>query len=256
MTTFKRSFLLRLRDLRHVTSHFGAGLEVSHAILKRLGLQRLQRRFEQALARYSDSRARAFDARHGTDTFRRIHLGDLGLGGEDETFRQWMYGPINPDFFREIMRAGPPDRSRLTFLDVGSGKGLALMLASEYGFKKVVGVEMSDELNAVARQNFEAYSRSTGRACSPELLCADFLEVPLPMEPTYYFLNNPFPEHVGFDVVRHFENGFAQAPRDAWILWRRCTLSVLERLDQSPHLELVIATPYWYLFRTRAHLGP
>jgi SAM-dependent methyltransferase len=207
---------------------------------------------QRAAGRYSDEKVRAFDRRYETDTFERIDLGVLGIGERDDALARWQYGPINPDFFREIMRAGPADLHRLTFLDVGSGKGLALMLASEYRFRRIVGVEMSKELNEVARRNLAAYAKNGGSQVETHLICADFNLLALPLEPTFYFLNNPFPEHLAHEAVSHFEASFAANPRDAWVLWRRCTLPIIDRLDASPHLDLTVATPYWRLYRTRA----
>lgn len=243
----------RIRDLVHCTSHFGAVLALLRTVLCKARLHALYRRLEQACARYSDARARAFDREYGTDTFARIHLRDLGLGGDDEGLGGWQYGPINPDFFHEMMRAAPAQRDRLTFLDVGSGKGLALMLASQYRFRRIVGVELSAELNAQAAENLIRYGEAVGREVRADLLCADFLDLPLPAEPTFYFFNNPFPENVGRRAVAHLERALEAARQgEAWVLWRRCTLPIIDLLEASPWLRLAVATPYWRLYRSRA----
>jgi SAM-dependent methyltransferase len=243
----------RIRDLVHCTSHLGAVLAVLRLVLCKVRLHALYRLLEQACARYSDARARAFDREHGTDTFARVHLRDLGLGAGDESLGGWQYGPINPDFFREMMRAAPPHRDRLTFLDVGSGKGLALMLASEYRFRRIVGVELSAELNERAAENLAKYGAAVGREVRADLLCADFLDLPLPAEPTFYFFNNPFPESVGRRAVAHVQRALETAQRsETWILWRRCTLPIIDLLEASSRLDLAVATPYWRLYRSRA----
>jgi SAM-dependent methyltransferase len=229
----------RIRDLVHCTSHLGAVLAVLRLVLCKVRLHALYRLLEQACARYSDARARAFDRE--------------GLGAGDESLGGWQYGPINPDFFREMMRAAPPHRDRLTFLDVGSGKGLALMLASEYRFRRIVGVELSAELNERAAENLAKYGAAVGREVRADLLCADFLDLPLPAEPTFYFFNNPFPESVGRRAVAHVQRALETAQRsETWILWRRCTLPIIDLLEASSRLDLAVATPYWRLYRSRA----
>ena len=45
------------------------------------------------------------------------------------------------------------DHSEFTFVDYGLGKGRVLMLATEYPFKRIVGVEFSESLDRTARQN-------------------------------------------------------------------------------------------------------
>src|SRR6266480_771574 len=44
------------------------------------------------------------------------------------------YNPIPPEKFTRAMQALKLDFSRFTFIDFGSGKGRALLLASQHGF--------------------------------------------------------------------------------------------------------------------------
>ena len=86
-----------------------------------------------------------------------------------------------------------PARHTLTFLDVGMGKGLAVMRAREFGFRKLVGAELSQSLCDTAAKNFEAYAKSTGSPLEASIVCGDFMKIELADEPTAFFLNNPFP---------------------------------------------------------------
>jgi predicted RNA methylase len=42
-----------------------------------------------------------------------------------------------------------------TFVDIGSGKGRALIIAAEYAFKRIIGVEYSPSLATICRRNLE-----------------------------------------------------------------------------------------------------
>ncbi len=206
---------------------------------------------QKGLARYTDSRARAFDLEHGTETFSRIRLKNLGLQDErGKDFDNWAYGPIGPDFFHEIMRQ-IPDRGELTFFDVGSGKGLALMLAGDHGFRRVTGIDLSPELCDSAKKNFERYTASSGKRVAAEILCGDFLKHELPDEPTVFFLNNPFPQYIAKLAMEHIEASIAAHPRRVVIAYRRMQLPTLRQLQASPHFELYFSTPYWHIFSTR-----
>jgi hypothetical protein len=46
-----------------------------------------------------------------------------------------------------------PTHDNFTFIDIGSGKGRVLLLAAEFPFRKIVGVEFSPELHATAQRN-------------------------------------------------------------------------------------------------------
>jgi len=57
------------------------------------------------------------------------------------------YQPTDPALFREMMASLPIEFNEFTFVDLGSGKGRTLLMASEYPFKKIVGVELIADLH-------------------------------------------------------------------------------------------------------------
>ena len=67
------------------------------------------------------------------------------------------YQPTEPELFREMMGALPIELERFTFVDIGSGKGRTLLMASEFPFKRIVGVELMEELHRAAEENLRAY---------------------------------------------------------------------------------------------------
>ena len=48
-------------------------------------------------------------------------------------------------------------------MDLGCGKGRVLMLAVEYGFARVTGVDYSASLCEIARRNLDVLRARTGR---------------------------------------------------------------------------------------------
>ena len=83
-----------------------------------------------------------------------------------------------------------------TFIDLGCGKGRALMLASETAFGRVVGVELDAALVATARANLALWSRSAHACNQLEVLHQDALAMSLPDTPVALYLYNPFDEHL------------------------------------------------------------
>jgi len=77
------------------------------------------------------------------------------------------------------------------FLDYGSGKGRIVYQAARYPFARVIGVEVSEELNEVARANIERKRRKL--ACGDvELVTADAAGFDVPDEVTVAYLFYPF----------------------------------------------------------------
>jgi len=241
-----------IRQFLACRAHLGAPLALLHKAARSLPpLRPLAELASQGLGLYTDARGRAFDRAHGTDTFFRVPMKELGLRdprGAD--FDNWAYGPIGPDFFHEMMRP-IPDRGELTFFDVGSGKGLPLMLAGDHGFRRVVGIELSRDLCDLAQRNFARYAASTGKPVAAEVLCGDFMEHELPDEPTVFFLNNPFPHYLATHAVAHIEASIRRHPRRVVLAYRRMQLPTLRQLEASPLLALHLSTPYWQIFATR-----
>jgi SAM-dependent methyltransferase len=103
----------------------------------------------------------------------RTYLSDLNIPRPN-----WIYGNdysgIAPERFFAILSSLNLRFEDFTFIDFGSGKGRALLLASEFPFKRIIGVEFSPELHAIAQRDIERYN-SAGQKCkSIESVCSDF----------------------------------------------------------------------------------
>src|SRR5271163_4333301 len=143
------------------------------------------------------------------------------------------YQPTDPDLFREMMDSLPFfseqfdsqqfsqqfEFETFTFVDVGSGKGRTLLMASEYPFRKIVGVELIAELHGAAEENIRAYHSATQRCVQIESVLADAREFEFPNEPLVLFLFNPLPESGLFSVLRRLEKSLGEAPRPVWIVY-------------------------------------
>jgi SAM-dependent methyltransferase len=137
-----------------------------------------------------------FDEEHGTETSGLVSGGGLSGGHENDQFSTAYYG-VSPSRLRRALARwretpGTGDVGEYTFVDIGSGKGRAMMLASELPFREVVGVELSANLHEVAERNLELWRRS-GRGLSPmRLVQGDALSLYLPEGRLLIFMYNPF----------------------------------------------------------------
>lgn len=85
-----------------------------------------------------------------------------------------------------------PNRERFCFVDVGCGKGRPLLIASRYGFRRLIGVEYSERLCRVARKNL---------ADQAEIVCQDAADFRFPDGPLFVYFHNPFGESVLTSVL-------------------------------------------------------
>jgi hypothetical protein len=129
------------------------------------------------------------------------------------------YQPTEPALFREMMASLPIAFDEFTFVDIGSGKGRTLLMASEYPFRKIMGVELIAQLHRVAEENIRAYKSATQRCSQIEAVCADACEFAFPSGPLLLYLFNPLPVAGMRRMVANLEKSLAENPRIVWVLY-------------------------------------
>jgi SAM-dependent methyltransferase len=158
------------------------------------------------------------------------------------------YQPIEPELFREIIASLKIDFGQFTFLDIGSGKGRALLLAAEYPFRRVTGIEFLPELNSIAEENIRKFS-SERRACREiQTLCGDATESSFPAEPLVVFLFNPLPEAGLRKLLGNLEASLRENPRLVYVIY--ATPVFEDIVGNSPALTRIGGTHQYSLFCT------
>ena len=146
--------------------------------------------------------AHPFDLEHGVETGGLLGPEAIGTGHPHDGQATAYFGS-QPSVFHGLMscwieelRAAGECLQDFTFVDIGCGKGRVLMLASEFPFRQVVGVESSALLVRAALANLALWNR-THRACADiRVVEADVLEYPPPVTPTLLFMYHPFEEEL------------------------------------------------------------
>jgi hypothetical protein len=109
------------------------------------------------------------------------------------------------------------------FVDFGSGKGRAVMLAAALPFKRVVGVEFAEALHRTAEENVEQYRKRKPGATRIELLCMDAVEYELPGEPLVLYFYEPFLETIMDSVMQRVRIAVERVPRPVYVVLYRGT---------------------------------
>jgi predicted RNA methylase len=105
------------------------------------------------------------------------------------------------------------------FIDCGSGKGAVLLLASDYPFKKIIGVEYCKALHAAATRNLAVYQSPTRKCTDIQCVCADATAFPIPPEPAVLYFYNPFDEVLMHQVVGVIEQSRNAVPRKLIVIY-------------------------------------
>jgi len=108
--------------------------------------------------------------------------------------------------------------SQDVFVDIGAGKGRALLVAGEYPFRSVIGVEISPTLCQTARSNLAR--NSSKLACRDvQVIEADASEWPIPDTATIFYLYNPMKGERLTRLFAAIAASLASAPRTLWIVY-------------------------------------
>jgi len=158
-----------------------------------------------------------FDFRYGTETTRRIPREQIATSSEN-IVHCVNYGASKSTPFQHLMR-----RLRLpkdaTFVDLGSGKGRALMLASQYGFRRVVGIEFSGDLCVKARDNVKKFMSRCPSPSEVEVVESDVTKYKFRDDESVFFMLDPFNAPVLTEVLRNIRNSVERRPRTIWLIY-------------------------------------
>src|SRR5262249_1769176 len=143
----------------------------------------------------------------------------------------------------EMMADLPIHFDDYTFIDLGSGKGATLLYASEYPFRRIVGVEFARELHDIARRNIVAYKSSTQRCRVIEAIHADAAEFQFPSGPLVIFANNPFGPAVWSRVFENLARVYAGSPERYLVHWN------LEQHSGHPFLTMIRSGAGYRIYR-------
>jgi SAM-dependent methyltransferase len=142
--------------------------------------------------------AHPFDLKYGTETGGYLSPDALRGGGVNDAMNNG-YSAIAPSVFREACRRWRKSLARsaahveaYAFVDVGAGKGRALLLAAELPFRKVIGIELNEELALNAQRNVTQWNRKARPQAKICVLHRDAAQFRWPRLPLLVFLNNPF----------------------------------------------------------------
>jgi hypothetical protein len=162
------------------------------------------------------------------------------------------YQPTEPALFHEILAmlfhdAGIDPREFL-FIDLGSGKGRTLLMASDYPFREIIGVELLPSLHRAAQENIAAYKSGRQSCFILQSIYADASAFEFPSLPMVLYLFNPLPEHALIKTLQNFKVSLEGNSRKCFVIYHNPLLESL--LSSQPWLEKFSGTSQFAIYRT------
>ena len=159
------------------------------------------------------------------------------------------YQPTEPAAFHEMMSGLDVDFSEFTFIDMGSGKGRVLLLAADYPFRRILGVELLPKLHRVAEENIARYVSEAQKCFAIESICQDARAYAFPAEPTVLYLFNPLPEPGFAQMIANLEKSLSAHPRPLYLLYNNAVWE--QMLADSSALTKIAGTGQYSLYAGR-----
>jgi hypothetical protein len=195
---------------------------------------------------------RRFDRRWGVETSTCVNVEDLDTDDATKVHSSG-YEPTRRSEFARVMRSLERPLESYTFVDLGSGKGAALLYAMEYPFRRIVGVELTPNLHRIAQQNIARMGARRPRldASRVQNLCMDVADFRFPDEPILCFLYNPFKGRTLDTVVDSLRRSLARTPRDVMVVYLH-TLSRHGAWDRAEFLAMERRERRFTVYRSRS----
>lgn len=136
----------------------------------------------------------------------------------------------------------PDDLSAVTFIDMGSGKGRVLLLASCHDFQETIGVEFSPELHDIACANIAKFASPRRKCKCVYSLNEDAAEYQIPSRSCAIYFNNPFTERVFTKVIQNIEQSWRASSSRMFIMYQQLRGELED--DRTANIELLESLPF------------
>jgi hypothetical protein len=182
----------------------------------------LLREYRAAKSLHPSAEISEFDRTHGVETGGKFddwtYLSDLEIPSPN-----WIEGndylPIEPERFDRVLASLDIRFEEFTFIDFGSGMGRALLLASDFPFREIIGLEFAHELHRAAETNISRYRSPTQKCNNIRSINIDFADFELPQRPLVLFFFDPCRGRVLQEVTQRIQQSITAHRRPVYILY-------------------------------------
>ncbi|MEM9077773.1 MAG: class I SAM-dependent methyltransferase [Bacteroidota bacterium] len=172
-----------------------------------------------------------YDFKYNIDTDAHVVLENLDLSKEQKEHYYWYEGTKVRPLKKLFKRLDIPKEK--CFIDIGSGKGRVLLVAAEYGFKKVIGLELSQSLYQISKNNMDTFNRKRNTDSEIEILNINALDYVFTDDEDIIFLYNPFDEQTLKQLVLNIKASKNRNKREIKIIYANSVhhKAIKENLD-------------------------
>jgi hypothetical protein len=191
--------------------------------------------------RIENRRNCSYDLCHNVETAQEELLGDVGVAADATMSGNSVYRVTWGWLIEEALARLDIDPACYSVIDYGSGKGKAMLMASYYPFRSIIGIEYAPRLHEIATANCLSFVSSQQKCHFLQPLLANALDYTAPPGPIVCFMCNPFDVPTLRAVFKTWQKRYEGGERDIRILYlnMRNISEVGEVLDEQNWLQPV-----------------
>jgi len=159
-----------------------------------------------------------FDAKYGTDTSGIVQPWNLDIP-EHAVSQAIQYATAHVTTVDELLASLDIKHEEYSFIDLGSGKGRALLLASRFPFRQIIGVELSAQLRETSHVNIARFKANWQQCTNIRALCENATEFSFPAGNIVLYLFNPFGAETLRAVVSNLEAAIHETPARIYVIY-------------------------------------
>lgn len=160
---------------------------------------------------------RLYEIYHGVDIFSITPLSEVTRNTDLSGCEDYEAAPIGA--VSRCLSLLDLNTADYTFIDLGCGKGLALLQAMAFPFEHVIGVDISEDLADIAKRNLQKGRFFCMRAGAARAIVSDVRKAELPDHALIIFMFNPFFGEVLDKTLELIENHRNKTAKKIFILY-------------------------------------
>lgn len=158
-----------------------------------------------------------YEKQLGISTHSIVNLDHLTLDGTNDSQNHHYQGASYYILF-SVFSSLDKELKNTPFIDFGCGKGRALFVAEQCGFKHVIGVDIAKELIDHANANKLRYQKKSSDS-SIEFIFSDAVSFKIPDNACVFYFFNPFGENIMQQVVLNIIKSVRDNPREVTCIY-------------------------------------
>lgn len=161
--------------------------------------------------RWITTRRHPIDRQYRIETSLRVPPRHLAVGDPDVDRANVGYIGSQPSIVRRCF-AMLPELSKAMLVDLGCGKGRVCVVATEFPFRAIIGLELAPQLAKIAQRNAAILRNRFPERTAIDVRVADATRPPLDGPAVVLFLYNSFRAGLVAQLIGHIEAALAGSP--------------------------------------------